>query len=115
MILPRLHTVVRRRGWVRVSWVALWRAFRSSWPVSSEDGPCFCHHRAAAVDDEEQDGRVVERARCSRVRHDLRCSPGRECKDGHEAQEVVPTVGWSGDADSGNGGSDEEQRGGRYG
>jgi hypothetical protein len=103
---------VQRRGWLPVCWIALWRGCLSSLPVSSQDGSRFGHHRATAVDDEEQNSRVVERTRCCRVRRDLGCSPGGEGEDSHEPQEAVPTVGRSAEADGGNGGGDKEQRGG---
>ena len=106
--------VLQWPGQAEGRWVGLWRDGRIGLPVSGQDGSCLSYHCAAAVDDEEQDGRVVERARCSRVRHDLSCSPGCEGEDGHEPQEAVPTVGRSADADRGDGGGDKEQRGGRY-
>ncbi len=102
----------RAAAWpARLRGVAPWRGCLSS--LRAEPGrPWFGHYRAAAVDDEEQDGRVVERARCCRVRRDLGCSPGGEGEDGHEPQEAVPTLGRSADADGGDGGGDKEQRGG---
>jgi hypothetical protein len=112
VVLPRGHAVVQRRDWLQACRIALWRGCLSSLPVSSQDGSRFGHHRATAVDDEEQDGRVVERARYCRVRRDLGCSPGGEGEDSHEPQQAVPAVGRSADADGGDGGGDKEQRGG---
>jgi hypothetical protein len=80
--------------------------------LSGKDRSCFGHHRAPAVDDEKQDGRVVEGARCCGVGHELGCSPGGEGEDGHEPQDAVPTVERSTNADSGDGSGDKEQRGG---
>jgi hypothetical protein len=117
MVLPhRVQTgpesLSEGRGWLRGRSIALQLGCLSSLLVSSQDGSCFGHHRVAAVDDEEQDRRVVERARCCRVWRDLGCSPGSEYQDGHEPQEAVPAVGRSADADGGNGGRDNEQRDG---
>jgi hypothetical protein len=80
--------------------------------MACEDASRFGYHRAAAVDDEQQDSRIVERTRSRMARHDLGCSPGSEREDGHEPQEAMRTAGRPADADSGNGGRDKEQRGG---
>jgi hypothetical protein len=103
---------VQLSGWLQVRWIALERGWPGRLLVSGPDGSCFGHHRASGVDDEEQDSRIVERARCCRVRYELGCSPCGEGEDGHEPQDAVPTVGRSADADSGNGCRDKEQRGG---
>jgi hypothetical protein len=86
---------------------------RVSVPVTGQDGSCFGIHRAAAVDYEQQDGRVVECGGCRRVGHDLASSPGGEGEDGRQPQQAVPAVARPGDADGGDGSGDQEQRGGR--
>jgi hypothetical protein len=95
-----------------VCWVVLWRGCLVSLPVVGQDGPRFGYHRVAAVDDEQQDGHIVEPARDCGVRHELTGSPGGEREDGHQPQEAVPTLGRPADADGSDGGGDKEQGGG---
>jgi hypothetical protein len=80
-------------------------------PVVGQHGSRFGDHRAAAIDDEQQDGRVVECARRCWVGRELGCSPGGEGENGDEPQERVAPLGRSADADGGDGARDEEQRG----
>src|SRR5215469_1793454 len=56
------------------------------------------NYQVAAVDDEQHDRRVVQRAGCL-AGHELRCSPGSEREDGNDAQQIVPTCRRPADAD----------------
>jgi hypothetical protein len=112
LIRPCRQAGGQRRGCLQVRWITPHRRRLRDLLMSSEDRSCLGYRRVAAIDDEQQDGRVVEPARCCRAGHDLRCTPGNKGEDGHEPQEAMRTAGRPADTDGGNGGRDEEQRGG---